>query len=54
MSKALRVPEYLEHILSAIKRIERHVTDVDELGFLQSLSSVTAFGMSDFVPIATL
>ena len=36
MSKALRVPEYLEHILSAIQRIERHVTDVDELGFLQS------------------
>lgn len=36
MSKALRVPEYLEHILSAIKRIERHVTDVDEFGFLQS------------------
>ena len=36
MSKALRVPEYLEHILSAIKRIERHVADVDEFGFLQS------------------
>ena len=36
MSKALRVPEYLEHILSAIKPIERHVTDVDEFGFLQS------------------
>ena len=28
--------EYLEHILSAIKRIERHVTDIDEFGFLQS------------------
>lgn len=37
MSKALRVPEYLEHILSAIKRIERHVTDVDEFGFLRCL-----------------
>jgi uncharacterized protein with HEPN domain len=36
MSKALRVPEYLEHILSAIKCIERHLTDVDELVFLQS------------------
>ncbi len=36
MSKASRVPDYLEHILSAIKRIERHVTDVDEFGFLQS------------------
>ncbi len=36
MSKASRVPDYLEHILSAIKRIERHVTDVDEFVFLQS------------------
>ena len=36
MSKASRVPGYLEHILSAIKRIERHVTDVDEISFLQS------------------
>jgi len=26
----------LEHILFAIKRIERHVTDVDEISFLQS------------------
>jgi uncharacterized protein with HEPN domain len=26
----------LEHILSAIQRIERHVTDLDEFGFLQS------------------
>ena len=29
MSKALRVPEYLGHILQAIERIERHTTDVD-------------------------
>ncbi len=36
MSKASRVPDYLEHILSAIKRIERHVTDVDKFVFLQS------------------
>ena len=36
MSKASRVPDYLEHILTAIKRIERHVTDVDEFIFLQS------------------
>ena len=36
MSKASRVPDYLEHILFAIKRIERHVTDVDEFVFLQS------------------
>ena len=36
MSKASRVPDYLEHILSEIKRIERHITDVDEFIFLQS------------------
>ena len=36
MKKRLRIPDYLEHILSAIKRIERHVTDLDEFGFLQS------------------
>ena len=36
MSKASRVPDYLEHILSAIKRIERYITDVDEFVFLQS------------------
>jgi len=33
MKKRLRIPDYLEHILSAIKRIERHVTDLDEFGF---------------------
>ncbi len=36
MNKALRVPDYLGHILAAIERIERHTTDVDELGFLNS------------------
>jgi len=36
MSKASRVPDYLEHILSAIKRIELYITDVDEFVFLQS------------------
>jgi uncharacterized protein with HEPN domain len=36
MNKLMRIPDYLEHILSAIKRIERHVTDVDEFVFLQS------------------
>lgn len=36
MNKALRVPDYLGHILAAIERIERHTSDVDELGFLNS------------------
>jgi uncharacterized protein with HEPN domain len=36
MNKALRVPEYLGHILQAIERIERHTTDVDVVGFLAS------------------
>jgi uncharacterized protein with HEPN domain len=36
MNKALRVTDYLQHILTAIERIERHTTDVDELGFLNS------------------
>jgi uncharacterized protein with HEPN domain len=30
------VPDYLGHILAAIERIERHTSDVDELGFLNS------------------
>jgi uncharacterized protein with HEPN domain len=36
MSKAdiLRVPDYLEHILEAIRRIHSYVEDVDEVGFL--------------------
>lgn len=36
MNKALRVVDYLDHILAAIERIERHVADVDELVFMQS------------------
>ena len=36
MNKALRVPEYLGHILQAIERIERHTSDVDVVGFLAS------------------
>jgi uncharacterized protein with HEPN domain len=36
MNKALRVPDYLGHILAAIERIERHTAGVDELGFLSS------------------
>ena len=36
MNKALRVPDYLAHILQAIERIERHTEDVDEMGFLAS------------------
>ena len=36
MKKALRVPEYLGHILEAIERIEEYVSDMDELAFLSS------------------
>jgi uncharacterized protein with HEPN domain len=36
MNKALRVPDYLSHILKAIERIERHTSDVDVVGFLAS------------------
>ena len=36
MNKAPRVVDYLGHILAAIKRIERHTSDIDELGFLNS------------------
>jgi uncharacterized protein with HEPN domain len=36
MNKALRVSDYLGHILAAIERIERYTADVDELGFLSS------------------
>ena len=34
MNKALRVPDYLGHILNAIERIERYTDDIDEVGFL--------------------
>jgi uncharacterized protein with HEPN domain len=36
MKKALRVPDYLGHILEAIERIEEYVSDMDELAFLSS------------------
>ena len=36
MSKALRIPDYLEHILSAIDRINRHIAGVDQTKFLAS------------------
>lgn len=37
MSKdALRIPEYLGHILEAIQRIESYTEDVDEVAFLES------------------
>jgi uncharacterized protein with HEPN domain len=38
MNKALRVPDYLGHILAAMERIERHTADVDEIGFLSSFN----------------
>ncbi len=36
MNKAMRVPDYLGHILEAIERIEEYVSDMDELAFLSS------------------
>jgi uncharacterized protein with HEPN domain len=36
MSEPIRIPDYLSHILQAIERIERHTSDVDEMGFLSS------------------
>lgn len=36
MSKSLRVPDYLGHILQAIERIDRYTADMDEAGFLNS------------------
>lgn len=36
MTKALRVPDYLGHILKAIERIDRYTADMDEVGFLGS------------------
>ncbi len=37
MSKkdALRIPDYLEHILEAIDRIHRYVDDLSEVDFLE-------------------
>lgn len=44
MSKAdkLRIPDYLEHILTAIERIEEYVADMDENAFLADLKSQDA------------
>lgn len=36
MNKALRVPDYLGHILEAIERIEEYVSDMEEMAFLAS------------------
>jgi uncharacterized protein with HEPN domain len=36
MTKVLRVPDYLSHILRAIERISRYTADMDEAGFLSS------------------
>jgi uncharacterized protein with HEPN domain len=36
MNKALRVPDYLGHILESIERIEEYVSDMDEMAFLSS------------------
>lgn len=36
MNKALRVPDYLGHILKAIERIDRYTADMDEAAFLNS------------------
>jgi uncharacterized protein with HEPN domain len=36
MNKALRLPDYLGHILKAIERIEEYVGDMDEMAFLDS------------------
>ncbi|GAB1386927.1 DUF86 domain-containing protein [Melaminivora sp.] len=36
MTKVLRVPDYLEHILNAIERIDRYTKDMEEVAFLSS------------------
>jgi uncharacterized protein with HEPN domain len=36
MTKALRVPYYLGHILEAIERIDSYTEDMDEVAFLNS------------------
>ncbi len=36
MNKALRVPDYLNHILEAIGRIQEYVAGMDETAFLSS------------------
>ncbi len=32
----LRIPDYLDHILQAIERINIYTEDIDEVGFLQN------------------
>jgi len=36
MNKTLRVPDYVEHMLVAIERIDRHTTGVTEATFMAS------------------
>ncbi len=36
MNKALRVADYLSHILQAIERIDRHTAGLEQIGFLAS------------------
>ena len=36
MKKALRIPDYLEHIAEAIERIEEYTADVDQLRFMNT------------------
>jgi uncharacterized protein with HEPN domain len=36
MTKALRVRDYLAHIIKAIDRIDRYTSDMDEIAFLSS------------------
>ena len=36
MTKTLRVPDHLSHILRAIERIDRYTADMDEVAFLNS------------------
>lgn len=36
MTKVLRVPDYLGHMLKAIERIDRYTADMDEVAFLNS------------------
>ncbi|MCA0175648.1 MAG: DUF86 domain-containing protein [Proteobacteria bacterium] len=36
MNKALRIPDYLGHVLGAIERIDRYTTGMDEAAFLIS------------------
>jgi len=33
---ALRIPDYLSHMLEALKRIFEYIDDIDEVGFLQN------------------